>query len=187
MPDNPLFPGYIPRKDGDFNNPLFPGYAEGQRAYRPAPGTPLGKYEYNADYWLEQLDQMSIDTGNFPKWFLDRYVDDFKRNLRAMYSVENIPVEQMDDYDQDVMPGVTSVSLSLDPAEWKDPGKVVESTVKSWIKAGTGLKFNKEGWGLQPGLIDLSDYDNNLKLQELWQAMPPEQPEYSISDPRTMS
>ncbi|KKS75968.1 MAG: hypothetical protein UV49_C0021G0012, partial [candidate division WWE3 bacterium GW2011_GWA2_42_9] len=181
MPDNPLFPGYIPRKDGDFNNPLFPGYAEGQRAYRPAPGTPLGKYEYNADYWLEQLDQMSIDTGNFPKWFLDRYVDDFKRNLRAMYSVENIPVEQMDDYDQDVMPGVTSVSLSLDPAEWKDPGKVVESTVKSWIKAGTGLKFNKEGWGLQPGLIDLSDYDNNVRTA-LWKAAFGVQEESDLSE-----
>ncbi|KKS31373.1 hypothetical protein A2380_02635 [candidate division WWE3 bacterium RIFOXYB1_FULL_43_24] len=169
MADNPLFPGSIPRKEGESVNPLFPGYLEGQKAYRPPRGNFLSGYQYYADYWLEQLDQMSIDTGNIPKWFLDRYVDDFKRNMRAIYSVENIPVEQMDDYDQDVMPGVTSVSLSLDPTEWKDPGKVVDSTVKSWIKAGTGLRFKKEGWGLESSPIDLTDYDNNVRTA-LWKA-----------------
>ncbi|AHB40628.1 hypothetical protein P147_WWE3C00001G0717 [candidate division WWE3 bacterium RAAC2_WWE3_1] len=163
MANNPLFPGYIPQKEGDSTNPLFPGYSQGQRAYRPPPGVPLGKYEYNADYWLEQLDQMSFDAGNLPKWFLDRYVDDFKSNLKATYNPGDIPVEQMDDYDQDVMPGVSSISLTLDPAEWQDPGKVLEKTAKSWIKAGTGLRFQKKGWGLEAWPVDLTDYDTRVK------------------------
>ncbi|OGC72585.1 hypothetical protein A2414_02410 [candidate division WWE3 bacterium RIFOXYC1_FULL_42_13] len=163
MANNPLFPGYIPQKEGDSTNPLFPGYSQGQRAYRPPPGVPLGKYEYNADYWLEQLDQMSFDAGNLPKWFLDRYVDDFKSNLKANYNPGDIPVEQLDDYDQDVMPGVSSISLTLDPTEWQDPGKVLEKTAKSWIKAGTGLRFQKKGWGLEAWPIDLTDYDTRVK------------------------
>ena len=167
MADNPLFPGYIPRKEGESSNPIFPGYKEGQRAYRPPAGVPLGKYEYNADYWLEQLDQMSFDAGNLPKWFLDRYVDDFKSNLKAVYSPESVPVEQMDDYDQDVMPGVSGISLTLDPKDWQEPGTVLEKTAKSWIKAGTGLRFQKKGWGLEAWPIDLTDYDTNVKTT-LW-------------------
>ena len=169
MADNPLFPGYIPRKEGDTPNPLFPGYSQGQRAYKPPTGVPLEKYEYNTDYWLEQLDQMSFDAGNLPKWFLDRYVDDFKSNLRAVYSPETVPVEQMDDYDQDVMPGVSGISLTLDPKEWQEPDKVLEKTAKSWIKAGTGLRFQKKGWGLEAWPIDLTDYDTNVRTT-LWKA-----------------
>ncbi|KKS58905.1 MAG: hypothetical protein UV26_C0035G0004 [candidate division WWE3 bacterium GW2011_GWF2_42_42] len=106
---------------------------------------------------------MSFDAGNLPKWFLDRYVDDFKSNLKANYNPGDIPVEQLDDYDQDVMPGVSSISLTLDPTEWQDPGKVLEKTAKSWIKAGTGLRFQKKGWGLEAWPIDLTDYDTRVK------------------------
>ncbi len=178
MADNPLFPGYIPRKEGDTPNPLFPGYSQGQRAYKPPTGVPLGKYEYNTDYWLEQLDQMSFDAGNLPKWFLDRYVDDFKNTLKASYSLDSVPLEQMDDYDQDVMPGVSNVSLSLDPTEWKEPGTVLEKTAKSWIKAGTGLRFQKKGWGLEAWPIDLTDYDTRIKTA-LWKEALGIQPDIS--------
>lgn len=169
MADNPLFPGYSPRYEGEIGNPLFPGYREGQRPYKPSGGSYLGSYEYNADYWLDQLDQMSFDIGNFPKWFVDRYIDDFKSNLKAVYNPETVPVEQMDDYDQDVFPGVSSISLSLDPADWKKPGELMEKTAKSWIRAGTGLRFKKEGWGLEAWPIDLTDYDTNVKTV-LWKS-----------------
>lgn len=167
MVDNPLFPGYKPRREGDSTNPLYPGYSEGQRPYRPPRGTPLGSFEYNADYWLKQIDQMSFDFGNIPKWFWERYENDFRDNLKAVYSPEAVPIEQLDDYDQDVFPGVSNVSLTLDPIEWKDPKKVLESTAKSWIKAGTGLRFKKEGWGLEAWPVDLTDYDTNVRTS-MW-------------------
>ncbi len=163
MADNPLFPGYKPRREGDIPNPLYPGYSEGQRPYKSFGGSFMGSFEYTGDYWLDQLDQMSMDISNFPKWFVDRFVDDFKRNLKATYNPGDVPLEQMDDYDQDVFPGVSTVSLSLDPFEWKDPGKALESTAKSWIRSATGLRFRKEGWGLEAMPIDLTDYDTNVK------------------------
>lgn len=163
MADNPLFPGYIPEREGGTVNPLFSGYQPGMRPANIPKGAPLPSYSYYGDQWMAQLDELSFDISGIPSWVKSRLVDDFKQNLKAAYNPETIPVDQMDDYDQDVMPGVSSVTLSLDPDDWKEPGTLLEKTAKSWIKAGTGLKFQKEGWGLQAWPIDLSDYDNNVK------------------------
>ncbi|GIW69304.1 MAG: hypothetical protein KatS3mg101_0051 [Patescibacteria group bacterium] len=169
MVDNPFFPGYKPRYEGETTNPLFPGYKMGQKPYRRYDSAYLGKFEYSADYWLDQLDRMSADIADVPKWLLNRYWDDFRASLKARYNPADTPIEQIDDYDQDVLPGVSDISLTLDPFEWKDPKKVLEKTAKDWIKAGTGLRFKKQGWGLEAWPIDLTDYENRVKTG-IWKA-----------------
>ncbi len=165
MANNPLYPGYINKKEGDPGNPIFPGFYSGKPITKRPNPTPLPEYGYDFADYMSALNQMGVDVANAPKWVVDRYIDDFKQNLKAAYNPQNIPLEQLDDYDPDVLPGVAAVSLSLNPDDWKDPKKQAEKTAKTWIKSATGIKFQKEGWKIEG--IDFSDYDTRIK-QGIW-------------------
>lgn len=152
MANNPLYPGYSPRKKDDYNNPMYPGYYPGQ----PIPKKPQSKdflkpIEFNADVIMKQIDNAAriamLDPTMGPKWFIERVADDWKQQLKVAVIPKNLKYTELDDYSLEEFPQA-STALSLDPRDWgvskegldtKKTKKQAVSTVSSWVKQATGI------------------------------------------------
>ncbi|MBU0534613.1 MAG: hypothetical protein ABIJ82_04185 [Patescibacteria group bacterium] len=170
MANNPLYPGYSPKKkdEGSFN-PLYPGYYAGQ----PLPRRPISKdfikpIEYSGDVLMDHIDEtarMIKETTMLgaPKWVVDRIVNDFKDSLKIAIKPAEINITELDDYEMEDLPGAQGISISLNPVDYikdpkkKDSGKIVTKTLNDWVKKTIGVDtkdvFNS----------DFSDIENKTR------------------------
>jgi len=175
MANNPLYPGYSPKKEGAGSvNPIYPGYYSGKPiSKRPDWRGNIKPAEYNFDYLLHDIDEVGKDVANTPiispKWYADRIVDDWKNQLKVSVTPNtNMDVTELDDYATDDLAGATT-SLSLKPSDWgignkkgfEQTKKQIKSTLKAWVKETTGVNLNN--------LLDsdFSDIQNALN-EKLW-------------------
>ncbi len=106
MANNPLYPGYSPRKNDEQSiNPMYPGYYTGTPiSKRPNPKY-LQPMEYNFDVFLSEVDEVAKSVANAPlgpKWIVGRVADDWKSQLTASVSPKSeIDVTELDDYATD--------------------------------------------------------------------------------------
>ena len=163
MADNPLFPGYKSDKPNDGpNNPIFPGYYPGAPIIRKPKYTNfIQPLEYSADETFKYIDDVTAHVTGAPQWVTNRVIDDWKQSMKASYNPGDIPIEQLDDYDADALPGVASAQLSLNPMDWIKPGEQAEKTIKTWVTSVTGVKFDKNSW--LPNGFNTDDYENRVK------------------------
>lgn len=147
MANNPLYPGYSPKKDDEASiNPVFPGYYSGQPIQRrPISKSFIPPIEYNTDVLMKHIDDTvrlvkeSTPLG-VPGWIMQRIGDDFKGSLKATIKPTGIDVTELDDYNTEDLPGAQGISISLNPMDYiKDPKKNASKTLKSWAKAATGI------------------------------------------------
>ena len=175
MVNNPLYPGYAPKREGkDVPNPLYPGYYTG----KPLPRVPQSKnlikpIEYNIDEFISEVDNaanaLKIDPLAGPKWVRKRIADDWSNSLKASIRPRGVEITSLDDYDTVEYPGAVT-SLSLNPKDWgvstsgidtKQAKKQLKKTLTGWVKESTGLDTNN--------LLNsnFSDIENKAN-QQLW-------------------
>lgn len=172
MANNPLYPGYIPKKQDEENiNPIYPGYYAGQPIQRkPSSKSFIKPVEYNVDAYMEGIDNAArkVLLAPFagPRWMLERIVEDWKDQLKVSVKPAEVDVTELDDYSSEEYPGAV-ISLSLNPSDWKkDPKKQTLKTAKEWVKQSTGLNMDNVVSG-----NDFSDIENKTN-KALWlQAM----------------
>ncbi len=175
MVNNPLYPGYSPKKkDEESINPIYPGYYTG----KPLPKVPQSKeylkpIEYNVDEIMEEIDnagrKVLLAPLAGPRWVKERIVDDWKSQLKVSIIPEGIKVTDLDDYATEDLPGAM-ISLSLNPKDWGVSSKGMDfeqtrkqtvSTIKNWVKETTGINAGN--------LLksDFSDIENKA-IHQLW-------------------
>lgn len=175
MANNPLYPGYSPRKkDEEPINPLYPGYYTGGAMSKiPQSDKYLQPLEYNFDVVSDQIDELGDGVLKLPlagpRWLRDRIVDDWKGQLKVSVSPDvNIDVTELDDYATDDLAGATT-SLSLNPKDWgighekgwEQTRKQLNKTLTSWLQETTGINANNI---LES---DFSDIENRTN-ERLW-------------------
>ena len=152
MANNPLYPGYSPRKkDNMSTNPLYPGYYTGKRMpKRKTPSRYVKPIEYSFDNVEKQVDEIAKEVVNIPlgpKWVANRIVDDWKQQYKVSVSpTSEIDVTELDDFATEDFAGATT-TLSLNPEDWgvgqkegfEKAKKQAVKTIKSWIKEATGV------------------------------------------------
>lgn len=153
MANNPLYPGYSPKKEGGGSvNPLYPGYYTGNPiSKRPDWRGSVPPAEYSFDIVLEGLDEVGDKVSGAPlagpKWIRDRIVDDWKKQLKVSVTPEaNLDVTELDDFSTDDIAGATT-ELSLNPKDWgignkkgfEQTKKQIIKTLDSWTKETTGI------------------------------------------------
>jgi len=152
MANNPLYPGYSPRKkDNMSTNPLYPGYYTGKRMpKRKTPSRYVKPIEYSFDNVEKQVDEIAKEVVNIPlgpKWVANRIVDDWKQQYKVSVSpTSEIDVTELDDFATEDLAGATT-TLSLNPEDWgvgqkegfEKAKKQAVKTIKSWIKEATGV------------------------------------------------
>lgn len=145
MANNPLYPGYSPRKlDEEAINPIYPGYYTGQPIQRrPASKNFVQPVEYNVDAYMDALDdagrKVLLAPFAAPRWLVERIVDDWKQNLKVAVKPGGVEMTELDDYETEDYPGVAA-ELSLNPLDWtKDFKKQFTKTIDSWSKGVTGI------------------------------------------------
>lgn len=177
MANNPLYPGYSPKKQGEESvNPLYPGYYPGKPVNkRPSSRNIIKPIEYNFDFLMEQIDEIGNEVANTPlgpKWVKDRIIDDWKQQLKVSVSPSNVDIDvtDLDDYATDDLAGATT-KLSLDRKDWgigekdgwQQTKKQVSKTLKSWLQETTGIKWDNV---LESNFSEIQNKAN----QELWLA-----------------
>ncbi len=175
MANNPLYPGYSPKKEGgDSINPIYPGYYAGNPiSKRPDWRSAIPPAEYSFDTVLKGLDEVGDRVRNAPlagpKWIRDRVVDDWKKQLQVSVSPEvSLDVTELDDFSTDDIAGATT-KLSLNPKDWGVGNKGIEQTKKQIVK--TLSEWTKETTGINTSNILKSDFseiqnNNNARLWE---------------------
>lgn len=176
MANNPLYPGYSPRKEEDLPpNPMYPGYYTGQ----PLPKRRFSKnyirpIEYQGDVLEKHLDrtinQVSEDVTGLPKRVVDTVLNDFKESLRVSIAPTFVNVVELDDYNLDDLPGPSGVYMSLNPLDYIGEDKKAH-TSKFRTQTSKTLKdwFNKTT-GVNPDNVLASDYSDieNKVRAEAW-------------------
>jgi hypothetical protein len=174
MANNPLYPGYSPRKkDNMSKNPLYPGYYTGKKM--PKRRTPSGyikPIEYSFDDVAKQIDEVAKNVVNIPlgpKWVADRVADDWKQQYKVSVTpTSEIDVTELDDFATDDLAGATT-ELSLNAKDWgvgekEGVKKAKEQTVKTlkrWLKEATGVDTNDI---LKSNFSDIQ----NATIEKLW-------------------
>lgn len=176
MANNPLYPGYSPKKEGGGSvNPLYPGYYTGNPISKRSDWRRnIPPAEYSFDVLFRELDAVGDQVSNAPfagpKWIRDRVVNDWKDQLKVSVTPEaKLDVTELDDYATDDLAGATA-TLSLNPKDWGVVGdkkgfeqtkKQIGSTLKTWVKETTGVNLDN--------LLesDFSDIQNSLN-EKLW-------------------
>lgn len=151
MANNPLYPGYIPKKEGQESmNPIYPGYYTGGPMYRKPKEPELIPMEYNFDELINQINSVAKDVTDspfHPKWIVDRIASDWKQQLSVSVSPTiKIDPTDLDDYATDDLAGVTT-KLSLNPKDWGvgdekglEKTKIqARKTLNSWFQEATGI------------------------------------------------
>ncbi len=178
MVNNPLYPGYKPKKEGQEPiNPIYPGYyVGGPMSKRPTPKNFLKPNEYKFDDFINQIDSVADEVLNTPvispKWYKDRVVDDWKNQLKVSVSpgAINIDPTELDDYATDDIAGAQT-DLSLNPKDWGVGNKKgveqtktqLKKTLTGWVKEATGVNLNNL---FESNFSEIQNKTN----QELWLA-----------------
>lgn len=173
MANNPIYPGYIPKREGEGSlNPMYPGYYTGGPMYRKPRDPELKPSEYKFDEFINQIDNVVKDVAALPmhpKWIVDRVANDWKDQLE-MSVIPGIKIDptDLDDYATDDLAGAVT-KLSLNPKEWgighedgfEQTKKQAKKTLTSWIKEATGIDSDN--------LLnsDFSEIQNRTN-EELW-------------------
>lgn len=188
MANNPFYPGYSPKKEGDGPvNPLYPGYYAGKPISRRPDSGYIQPVEFDFDIISDQIDEIGKTVSDSPlsgpKWVKDRVVDDWKSQLKVSVSpTSKINLTEMDDFATDDFAGATT-TLSLNPKDWgageENAGarakKQAIKTLNAWLKETTGIdainrkydaseisnKANQELFLMAMGYKDEEDYVAN--------------------------
>jgi len=174
MANNPLYPGYSPRKKDDMSkNPLYPGYYTGKKM--PKRRTPSGytkPIEYSFDDVAKQIDEVAKNVVNIPlgpKWVADRVADDWKQQYKVSVTpTSEIDVTELDDFATDDLAGATT-ELSLNAKDWgvgekegvKKAKEQTVKTLKKWLREATGVDTNDI---LKSNFSDIQ----NATIEKLW-------------------
>lgn len=174
MVNNPLYPGYSPKKEGgDSVNPIYPGYYAGNPiSKRPGWRNTIPPAEYSFDIVLKGLDEVGDKVSEAPlagpRWVRDRIVDDWKKQLKVSVTPEvSLDVTELDDLTDDISGATTE--LSLNPKDWGIGNKKgFEQTKKQIIK--TLDSWTKETTGINRSDILKSDFSEiqNINNEVLW-------------------
>jgi len=152
MANNPFYPGYSPKKEGDGPvNPMYPGYYTGKPISKRPDSGYIQPVEFDFDIISDQIDAVGKAVSDSPlsgpKWVKDRVIDDWKSQLKVSVSpTSNINVTEMDDFATDDFAGATT-ALSLNPKDWgagqEDSNSKIKKqaikTLNSWLKETTGI------------------------------------------------
>ena len=174
MANNPLYPGYSPRKkDNMSENPLYPGYYTGKKMpKRQTPSRYTKPIEYSFDDVAKQIDEVAKNVVNIPlgpKWVANRVADDWKQQYRVSVSpTSEIDVTELDDFATDDLAGATT-ELSLNAKDWgvgekegvKKAKEQTVKTLKKWLKEATGVDANNI---LESNFSDIQ----NATVEKLW-------------------
>jgi len=182
MANNPLYPGYSPRKkDNMSKNPLYPGYYTGKKMpKRQTPSKYTKPIEYSFDEVAKQIDEVAKDVVNIPlgpKWVADRVADDWKQQYKVSVTpTSEIDVTELDDFATDDLAGATT-ELSLNAKDWglletggwltgekegvKKAKEQAVKTLKKWLKEATGIDANNI---LESNFSDIQ----NATIEKLW-------------------
>lgn len=152
MANNPLYPGYKPKKEDEGSiNPIYPGYYTGSPVRRKPKSPEIPPMEYKFDEFINQIDNVAKEVSELPihpKWVMDRVADDWKEQLKVTVRPKggDIDPTDLDDYATDDLAGALT-SLSLNPKDWgighekgfEQTKKQAKKTLTSWIKEATGI------------------------------------------------
>lgn len=156
MANNPLYPGYIPKKkDGGSLNPIYPGYYAGGPMYKRPRQPGLQPMEYDFDNFINEIDGIAKEVANAPlispKWYADRIANDWKDQLAVTAKSGDYQIDptDLDDYATDDVAGAVT-KLSLNPKDWGVGNKKgieqtknqFTKTLKGWVKETTGVNLN---------------------------------------------